>query len=117
VATETRDPIHSLAPAGLLLGALGETDWFLLYAGLLFGMAMLIGLRRPQRMMRWILVLAAGTPVLHLVYLLLGWTGGGPSWPVELLQRTSGALLAILPGLGAGLLYRRLSPRMKKAAV
>jgi hypothetical protein len=114
--SETRNPFFPLAVAGLLSGALGQTNWFVLYAGLLFGFSVVIGMRRPARMMRWILVLAAGTPVAHLGCLLAGWTKGSEPWAVDLLLRTGAALIAILPGLGAGLLYRRLSPRMRRAA-
>lgn len=113
---ESRNPILSLALAGLLLGALGQTDWFVLYAGLLFGFSMVIGMKRPAKMMRWILVLAVGTPVAHFAFVLAGWTKASEPWMVDVLPRTGGALIAILPGLGAGLLYRRLSPRFRKAA-
>lgn len=114
--SESRNPFFPLAVAGLLSGALGQTNWFLLYAGLLFGFSVVIGMKRPVRMMRWILVLAAGTPVAHLGFILAGWAKGSEPWVVDILLRTGGALIAILPGLGAGLLYRRLSPRMRKAA-
>ncbi len=116
MATPQRNPFTSLALAGLLLGALGQTNWFLLYAGLLFGFSMVIGMKRPPQMMRWILVLAIGTPVTYILWLVLGWSKGGSLWYVDALMRAGGALLAILPGLGAGLVYRRISPRMRKAA-
>lgn len=115
MSNETRHPILTLALAGLLLGALGQTDWYVLYVGMLFGFALVIGLRRPPQMMRWILVLAAGTPVAHFAAILAGWTKTHEPWVVDVLLRTGGALVAILPGVGAGLLYRRVSPRLRKA--
>jgi hypothetical protein len=112
---ETRNPFPSLALAGLLAGALGQTNWFVLYAGLLFGFATVIGFKRPPQMMRWILVLAVGTPVAHFASAMLGWSASGEPWAADLLARTGGALVAILPGLGAGLICRRLSSKMRKA--
>ncbi|MBI4892815.1 MAG: hypothetical protein HY821_19485 [Acidobacteria bacterium] len=116
MSNSQRSPFWSLALAGLFLGALGQTNWFLLYAGLLFGFSMVIGLKRPPQMMRWILVLTAGTPITYILWLMLGWSKGGRFWYIDALMRAGGALVAILPGLGAGLVYRRISPRMRKSA-
>jgi hypothetical protein len=107
----------SLALSGVLLGALATTNWFVLYTGLMFGFAVVIGMKRPPKMMRWILALAAGTPLVQAAFLAAGWvTEGGNPWFVEILLRLGAAMVAILPGLGAGLLYRRLKPRFTKAA-
>lgn len=115
MSNTARHPILTLALAGFLLGLLGESDWYVMYAGMLFGFAVVIGLKRPPRMMRWLLVLATGTPVAHLCSVLTGWSAAGDHWAAEAMMRTGAALTAILPGVGAGLLYRRLAPRITQA--
>ncbi len=117
MAGETKNPMLPLALASMMLGALATTNWFVLYTGLMFGFAVVIGLKHPPKMMRWILVLAAGTPLVQICYMVVGgWFESGNPWYVEMLLRLGAASAAILPGLGAGLLYRRLRPKLTRAA-
>jgi len=110
-----RSPLISLALAGLLLGALGQTSWFVLYAGLMFGFSVIIGFRRPPRMALWMLTLVAGTPLANLVAHFALNYNPALAWYADAFLRTGGALLAILPGVGAGLTYRRLHLRLRKS--
>ncbi|GEM_PF-6997100 len=110
-----RSALISFALAGLLLGALGHTSWFVAYSGLLFGFSVVIGLRRPPHIVLWILTLIAGAPVANLIAHVALNFNPSLAWYADAFLRTGGALLAVLPGVGAGLLYRRFSPRLRKS--
>jgi len=99
--------------ASLTLGALSQTDWFVVYVGMLFGFAVVVGFRLPRPITNWILVLALGAPIAALVHDVFY----GPStiaWYADLFLRTGAALAVILPGVGAGLVYRRLRKRLRR---
>lgn len=108
-------PLIPLTAASVLLGVLANSNWYLAYAAMLVGFAAMVGYRRPRYIMVWTLVLAMGAPLVSLcAHLLLGYHPSTP-WYQDTFRHFAGALLGILPGLGAGICYRHLAGRLRKS--
>jgi hypothetical protein len=102
-------PTVTLAAASLMIGVLAQSNWFFAYAGALFFFAFVLGYRWLKPISLWMLILALGAPLVNLAgHLAFQLKPGVPAWE-DCFRHLGAALVAILPGVGAGALYRRLS--------
>ncbi|WP_321474585.1 hypothetical protein [uncultured Paludibaculum sp.] len=106
-------PFVSLAIASVLIGILDHSSWFVAYTGMLFGFSTMIGRDWPKTVWLWCLILAAGAPAVNLLaHAVAGYNPMCP-WYEDAGARFFAALLAIMPGLGAGVFYRCVVRRLR----
>lgn len=112
--TKTLKPMLPLAASSLMIGALAHSNWALLYAAMLFGFAVFVGYLWPKHVMVWTLVLALGSPIVNVAaHLFLSYRPGVPMVE-DVFRHFAGALLGILPGLGAGATWRHLHKKLRE---
>jgi len=103
-----RGPFLSLALSSLMIGALHHWGWNVACTGMLFGFAFAVGVRQPRPAWLWLTILAAGAPAAGLLMHVIP----GLNPPGSLLNDFGGGLIAslaaMIPGLGAGYMFRRL---------
>jgi len=106
-------PSTSLAAASLMIGVLDHSNWYLAYAGMLFGFSAVVGYLWPKHVMVWTLILALGAPVVTVVaHLFFGYQPQIP-WYQDTFRHFTGALLGLLPGLGAGATWRHIRKHLR----
>lgn len=112
-----RGPLVSLALSSLMIGSLHQWGWNIACTGMLFGFAFAVGVKQPRPAWLWLVILAAGPPAAGLLMHALP----GLRPPGALLNDTGGGLAAslsaMLPGLGAGYMFRRLRRRRAQSAI
>ncbi|MBI5281396.1 MAG: hypothetical protein HY858_06910 [Candidatus Solibacter usitatus] len=104
-------PALTLVLTSLTIGALDHSSWFLAYALLLFGFSFLVGFKWPRPVWVWLMILAAGAPAINVAAHLMFGYQAGYSLIEDAGSRFLGAFVAILPGLGVGVLFRRVQRR------
>ncbi|MBI5086668.1 MAG: hypothetical protein HZB13_18995 [Acidobacteria bacterium] len=108
-------PTLTLVLTSLTIGALDHSSWFLAYAGLLFGFSFLVGYKWTRPVWVWLTILAAGAPAINVAAHVLFGYQAGYSLLEDAGMRFVGAFVAILPGVGMGVVSRRVqrifSPR------
>ena len=107
-------PYNALAVSSVLIGVLDHSAFFLVYACILFCFSVIVGYRWPRPISRWVFILAIGAPTVNIFAHLLFGFNQDTLLMEDAFFRFAGALLAILPGLGAGALTRRLYRRMRR---
>lgn len=107
-------PSVTLAAASLMIGVLAQSSWYLAYSGTLFFFAFVLGYRWLKPISLWMLILALGSPLVNLVGHLAFALNPGVPLLEDCFRHLGAALVAILPGVGAGALYRRLSIYLHK---
>jgi hypothetical protein len=103
-----RGPFAALALSSLMIGTLHHWGWNIACTGILFGFAFAVGVKQPRPAWLWLTILAAGAPAAGL--LMHAIPGLNPQG--TLLNDFGGGALAslgaMIPGLGAGYMFRRL---------
>lgn len=107
-------PAVTLGAASLMIGVLAQSSWYLVYSAAVLFFAFVLGYRWLKPISLWMLILALGSPLVNLIGHLAFQLNPGVPVLEDCFRHLGAALVAILPGVGAGALYRRLSLYLHK---
>jgi hypothetical protein len=110
---DDRPPL-ALILVSLTIGALDHSAWYLGYACLLFAISVAIGFKWPRPVWPWLMILAAGAPVINIIaHTLFGFQAGYPVVE-DAGARFLAAFVAMLPGLAVGMAAHRVAERLMR---